>query len=431
MSNPSQYRRLLRGGGLVVLGNATAAALGLVLLFLLARGFSPSDLAIVVAIIAVIDGGQMFQDATVNIGMVHVASRGTEQNKPSPEALRVGFLTKLIVGIVFALVVALAATPMSYALVGDASLRTPIAFAGMASLVAGLQSFILAVMTTYGKFRRIALVSMWKNALRIVVVLPVLWQTDPDPYQTAKLICFVTAINLVASSMMISWSFLRATGSLLEPLKSMLSVNSWLFLSALGMLASRLDIWLVGWLSTTEQAGYYAVAAQLCIGVGVVTQALVTTFLPTISRFDHRDQIVDFLRRMAKFSIPLLVLPVAAWLVSEWVITLVFGVAYAPSAPIFVFLFVASLMTLIGAPLMLVLVSIDQSKVLAIGTIAQMILRIGVAIVIVPIIGGIGLAMADVGSRLVAMLLITRFILRVLERSEKYNKTEVNRGAEG
>jgi hypothetical protein len=76
---------------------------------------------------------------------------------------------------------------------------------------------------------------------------------------------------------------------------------------------------------------------------------------------------------------------------------------------------VASIMTLAGAPLMLSLLSVGEARMLAFGALLQFALRVSLALIVVPMAGGLGLAGADVLSRLVAMGLIAAFIWRVLE----------------
>jgi len=427
VSNAPAYRRLLNGGKLVVLGNGASAGLGLVLLLLLARTLSPADLAIVVAIIAVIDGGQMFLDASVNTGMINVAAREGTRDLPSGEVLRAGFWSKIFAGIVFGTVIFLVSKPMSTALVGDTSLRLPIMLAGGAAAVSGLYSFVLAVLTAHESFKKIALVSLVKNFLRIGVVAPfVLYQT-PDPRAAAIGIAVITLAALAISAPMISWSFLRIKGPLLAPVRRLIGVNSWLFLAALAMLVGRLDVWLVGWLSSVEQAGLYAVATQLCVGVGILTQAVVTTFLPTVSRFESPVEMKDFLTKSARLAVPVLLIPLAVWPLSEPLINLVFGAEYARSADIFALLFAASVMTLVGAPLMLVLLSLGEARVVAAGSLLQMVLRLGIAAFIIPLAGGFGLAIADVASRLIAMALIGWFIFRVI-RQKMTTETPDNSG---
>jgi O-antigen/teichoic acid export membrane protein len=416
VTHTASYGRLLRGGGLVTLGNLVAAGLGLVLLLFLARTLSPADLALVVGVIVVIDGGQMFLDAMVNTGMITLASRHGRQGAPSPDLLRAGFWTKVFCGGAYALVMVVLARPMSVALVGDASMRVHVMLAGVAAALAGMHGFVLALLTAREAFGRIALVSFWKNMFRILAVAPFLLRGTPDAQGAALAICAVTGMTLLASTGMVSWAFLRTRGALWGHMRALLGVNGWMMLAAFAMLGGRLDVWLVGILGNPVQAGLYAVAAQLCVGVGVVTQAIVTTLLPTVSRFETSGQVRDFLVRSTRALLPLFALPLVAWGVAAPVITLVFGAVYAGSAGAFTVLLLAAIMTLVSAPLMLVLLSVGEARVMALGVLAQFGLRVALAVPLVPLWGAVGLAVADVASRLMAMAVIGWFIWRVLQR---------------
>ena len=416
MSKAPTYRRLAGGCGLVTLGNMAAAALGLLLLLLLARTLPPGDLALVVGVIAVIDGGQMFLDAMVNTGMINRASRDGKKGAPSLDLLCAGFWTKFVTGLAYMVVIACVARPMSVAMLGDASMTHLIMLAGGAAAIAGLHGFVLAVLTAHEAFGRIAVASVWKNLFRIIAVGPFLLVAAPDARAAAFAICGVTIATFLASGAMISWSFLRAQSRLRHAAKTLLGVNGWMSLAALAMLGGRLDVWLIGFLTSPEQAGLYAVAAQLCIGVGVVTQAMVTTLLPTVSRFQSPMEMRDFLIRSTRTLAPFIVLPLLAWPVAAPIIGMVFGAEYAGSAGTFVILFLASIMTLVSAPLMLLLLSVGEARVLALGTLAQLALRVGLAFPFVPRFGAIGLAFGDVLSRLIAMAVIGYFIWTVLRR---------------
>lgn len=417
MSEPLSFRRLLKGGGLVTLGNLVAAGLGLLLLLVLARSLSPAELAVVIGVIVVIDGGQMFLDATVNTGMINLASRHGQRAMPSPDLLRAGFWTKIGLGLVFALAIAAFAGPMSWAMIGDRSMTGLVVLAGVGAIFAGMQSFVLAVLTAREAFGRIALTSVWKNLFRLVAVAPFLIGGTPDAHSVALAVCVVTFVTPAASLGMVSWSFLRAHGNLWEGVTALQRVNGWMLIAALAMLGGRLDVWLIGTLGTAEQAGYYAVAAQLCVGLGIVTQAMVTTLLPTISRMRASDEVWVFLRKSSVLMAPLFLLPLLAWPVAGWMIGLVFGPEYAPAEHAFVILFLAAIMTLAGAPLMLVLLSVGEARVMALAVLVQFLLRVLLAVPLVPALGASGMAIADVGSRVIAMLAIGFVIWRALHNN--------------
>lgn len=417
-----KYRHLLKGAGIVALGNVISTALGLIILLVLARSLAPSDLAIVVGIIAIIDGGQMFLDATVNTGMVSLASKRASAGKPSPAILRAGFWSKFILGVGIALLVAALARPLSVALVDDASIAPQIALAGVAALVAGMHSFVMAILQSHEAFVRIAILSLFKNVFRLAVVLAWVLSGHPDPGSIALSICAVPVLVLIAALGMTGWDFLRDAAPLREGMRALLKINGWMALTAVAMFGGRLDVWLVGVLSTAEEAGHFGVAAQLCVGVGVLTQALVTAFLPAISRFRSGNEVREFLRRWAR-TLPLAVLlPLIAWPISAPVIGFVFGSSYAAAAPTFNLLFTASVMTLFTAPLMLILLSAGNAKILAGGAFVQFVFRVGLALLIVPAWGGVGMGGADIASRLAALALIGVFVLQAIRRSVSFSQ---------
>jgi len=424
-----KYRRILKGAGIVAVANVISTALGLILLLVLARNLSPSELAIVVGIIAIIDGGQMFLDASVNTGMVSLASKRGSPGKPNPAILRAGFWSKIVLGVGIALLIAALARPMSMALIDDHSIAPHIALAGLAALVAGMHNFVMAILQSHEAFLRIAIFSLFKNAFRMAVVLPWILTGNADPGSIALSICMVPVLVMIAAFGLVAWDFLRDDAPLRGGMLALLGINGWMALTSIAMFGGRLDVWLVGVLSTAGEAGRYAVAAQLCVGVGVLTQALVTAFLPAISRFKSGAEVRDFLRRWARILPLVVLLPLIAWPISSPVIVFVFGIGYEAAAPIFNLLFTASVMTLLGAPLMLILLSAGEAKILAGGTFLQLALRVGLALLVVPAFGGIGLGWADIASRIVAMALIGIFVLRAVRRSVSFSETQETNAA--
>ena len=196
---------------------------------------------------------------------------------------------------------------------------------------------------------------------------------------------------------------------------SLLVVNGWMALSALALFGGRLDLWVVGILSTQTEAGLFSLAAQVCVGFGLLSQAVITAMLPAVSRFDSASQLRGFLLKWRRVLPLLLLFPICMWFLAEPLIRIAFGAEYLDAAPILIALFVASVMTLAGAPLMLALLSLDEPRILTLATFLQLALRLSLAMFLVPGLGGLGMAYADVASRVIAMALIGAFIWRTLQ----------------
>lgn len=408
-------RRNLQSVGVLTFGNAAAAGLGLVLLLILAGTLTPAELAVVISIIAIIDGGQLFLDTVFNPGIVSVASRQGADERPDDAILRAGFWAKAAGGLIFALLVAVVAVPMSEGLLDDRSLVGPLMLAGVAAALAGMQSFVGCVLMTRGQFARLAFASLWKNAFRIAFVAPFLFASRPDPHAAAIAVSLATVGSLSLALFLIRWDFIADRSSLRSGLSAIQKLNGWMIVVAFCLLGGRLDVWLVGLLSDPRNAGHYALAAQLCIAVGVVTQAVIAALLPGISRIRDPLELGRFLKDWL-YVVPLLALGLAlAFLFSEPVIRIVFGAEYAAAAPTFNVLFAAALMTLSTAPLTLVLFCLEKTYVFALGAVLQLALRVAFAVPFVAAAGALGMAHADVTSRVIAMAVIGYFVWKALQ----------------
>ena len=419
-------RRNLQSVGVLTFGNAAAAGLGLLLLLLLARTLSPAELTVVISIIAIIDGGQLFLDTVFNVGIVTVASRQETGEGPDRAILRAGFWAKAAGGLVFAFLVALVAVPMSEGLLDDRSLVVPLMFAGVAAALAGMQSFVNCVLQTRGQFARLAFATVWKNAFRIAFVAPFLIAPHPNAHAAAIAVSAATVVSFSLALFLIRWDFIKDRSPLRTGLRAIRKVNGWMTVVAFCLLGGRLDLWIVGFLSDPRNAGLYALAAQLCIAVGVVTQAVIAALLPGISRIRDRCELRRLLKDWLRV-VPLLALGLAfAFLFSEPVIQIVFGVEYAAAAPTFNVLFAAALMTLSTAPLMLVLLSLDSTHVFALGAALQLALRVVFAVPLVAAAGALGMALADVSSRVLAMAVIFFFVWKALRSVPQSAAEEVD-----
>lgn len=410
VASPGSGNTLLRNMGIVTVGNIVSAALAFILLLVMTRLLSPAEFAIVACILALIDGGQLLLDAMFNAGLITVAVRDGEHAKPSPAALKAGLWLKIAGGSVLAAVLAIGAMPLSAALGGGGSLAGAIVVAGCAAAVLGIHSFACNVLQIRQEFAKLAVLTIAKNLFRLVMVAWALAAGWSDGISLSMVIAASAVILCAASVCAISWDFLRDPTPLKPEFAKLGAINRWMVLVALAVFASRLDIWLVGWLSDMRQAGLYAVAAQLCLGVGILSQAIVTALLPSIVRPREPSEINRFLR-LWLMMLPVIVLTgLAAWLVSEPLITLLFGVNYSGAGRVFALVFAASLMTLSGGPLMLLLLSLDEARILGLASFAQVLIRIAFALVLVPASGAFGGAISDVAARLIAMAACSYFI---------------------
>jgi O-antigen/teichoic acid export membrane protein len=143
-------------------------------------------------------------------------------------------------------------------------------------------------------------------------------------------------------------------------------IGGWLWLAGLlTAVAGRLDLLLVNGLSSPRSVGAYGLAFSLAASLGAVGGSLYTVLLPAASGLRRASEVRRYLRhglvRSAALSLALLPLLVLA----RPFITLVYGQAYAPAAPLFQLFIPVVALELLVMPLMLLVVPLDQPQWLA------------------------------------------------------------------
>jgi O-antigen/teichoic acid export membrane protein len=274
-----------------------------------------------------------------------------------------------------------------------------------------------------GHFGRIVFASLLKNLVRIGTVAPFLSAAEPNARAAALAICAGAVLSFAATVPFISWDFLRRGSPMRPAVAEIQRLSGWMVLCAISSFGGRLDVWIVGWLSNAHEAGLYALAAQLCAVTAIINQALVTAFLPTISRLHKFVEMKGFMWRWLR-CLPLFPVIVGiVWHLSGPVIRLIFGEAYASSALTFNILFTASMVTLMGSPLTLFLFTVGETRIFAASNLVQLALRVTLAISIVPLAGAAGMASAEIASRFLTIALMGYFIWLALRRAHEQGTT--------
>jgi O-antigen/teichoic acid export membrane protein len=177
--------------------------------------------------------------------------------------------------------------------------------------------------------------------------------------------------------------------------------SRWLWISSvLSLLASQLDLALVGrWLPAVE-VGLYALALNLATKLDILNQARFTVLLPsmaTLTATDIRGHARHALLRSAALGLPLvLALPLAGPFVG-----LVYGPAYLDAVPALLVLVLAAVFDLLTTPLLLLAYPLNAPRVLAVSDALRVGTLVLLGAVLVPGLGPVGAALAKLGAKVV------------------------------
>lgn len=380
-----------------------SAGLGFALLAVLTRTLSPAEFGTVSPIVALLDLVVAATDAIVVTGTVQLAARHfVDDPRRARRILRVSLGLRLVLGGGVAAIGALAAGAVSEALLGTRDWEEEVRLAFLAVPFMTLYTFASSALQAGERFTRLAWLALAKNGFRFAFVGLVVLLGAIGVSRVVDAIFWAAAGCAVVAFIAIDRRLWRPLldGSICREL---VQLNKWMALAVVGLLGARVDIFMLSMLSTPSEVGFYAAAAQLCVAVAMLSSAVATTLFPKAAKL----QSIAALRSHYRRSLALLPLGLGAGvlLIGAAAPTLpyVLGAAYSGATPSFVLLGASAFLTLVTNPVLLLLFPMGLVHLYALGSVAQLALRIGGNVIAIPLWGAVGAAGVDVAVKIVTI----------------------------
>ncbi len=389
----------------VALFNAAGAGLGFAVLIMLTRGLGPEAFGRLSPVLAVMDLGPLLIDTVLAVGAVTVAARSLARDRvegldamATALALRGGAAMAYVAGVLIF---------VSLVQVAEPGL---VLMAGLAGGLLAAQTALIGGLQVERRFLAVGAAQAMKNLTRVGVLGAVLALATLTVQGAAQAVLLAAA--LAAGITFAVARPLREIGRPRKPLlRQMLAINLWMAVAALSVVSGRVDVLLLSALSGPVEAGYYAASMQLCIAVGVFSQAIVTTTLPRVAALARMEELravlKGWLRRAPLALLPVLVLP----LLSPSLVPLLLGPGFAAAHPVFDILFAASMLTLVANPVLLLLFPLGAARVFGLAALGQVVAKMAIAVPLMPYWGAAGVAAVDLATRIVmaaAILVVLR-----------------------
>ncbi|WP_167620175.1 oligosaccharide flippase family protein [Paracoccus ravus] len=397
----------------VALGNAAGAGLGLLLLLVLSRSLGVTGYGQIAPVLTMIDLGQLLIDTLLAAGVVTVASRRMTL-QDADDALYTGLLLRLAGGLIYAAILVLAAEWLSRKMLPDLPLAVwMMRSAGIAGGFLAVQSALIGISQITNRFHSVAISSSYKNLCRLGAALLCLGLGVRDPALLGIALAVSGLVALAATMVTCRGRF--GSGRFSPQIAhEMLAINKWMVLASVSIVASRVDIMLLSAFSTPDQVAYYAASLQLCVAIGILSQAIVTTQLPHVSRLEERDEMRRYAVTWVKRA-PWSLLAVAVFpFVSPWLLSGLMGGDFRPGHRVFDLLFASSMLTLVMNPLLLTLFPLGSARLFGLIALLQVLGKWAIAWVVILPYGATGLAGADVLTKLTAAGAILWFVFHAL-----------------
>ncbi|MBK6838083.1 MAG: oligosaccharide flippase family protein [Bacteroidetes bacterium] len=118
--------------------------------------------------------------------------------------------------------------------------------------------------------------------------------------------------------------------------------------NSLKTVISQGDVLLLGALSNPEQVGFYAVAKKVAFSVFTLSDPLVQSIYPQLSKLLAEKRFPEIRKMLLKITslamIPSLIFLIVTFFLNEWIIVTVYGIEYKPAAQPFYFFLIGSVL---------------------------------------------------------------------------------------
>ena len=199
------------------------------------------------------------------------------------------------------------------------------------------------------------------------------------------------------------WAFIAVETSFGRPswrcAKSIFSFSRYDFISNTGgYIYNWIDVAIIGFFLTQADVGIYEIAWQVTIPIALIAETTATTLFPQVSQW-HANQSKEAISRVMSqaagaglfASIPAFA---GVLVFSAPILGVLFGPAYAAGATVLIILMAEKVVSSIGSVLNITLRAIDEPREAAWATIGTVVTNLGLNVLLVPLYGIHGAAVA-------------------------------------
>ncbi len=282
------------------------------------------------------------------------------------------------------------------------SLPTSLSFASVSTVL--IADYFISLLQAHERFAKAALLNAANAIFKIIFIGLVLLLSTPSLLLiTLAFVASPTATSILALFLSPK---IKSTPVPIQVKTDIINFSRWLALWGItASIASRVDIILLGKLSTAYQTGIYSAAIKIASGFTLIGSSLSSVLTPKFSRLVHQpEQLQLNFIRLIKLVILLILGMLTIALLSSWFIPWLFGADYVASVSIFRTLTLAAILFMAALPANVSLISLGFSKWVGLSSLLQLIIVTLFGFLFIPSFGGQGAAWAVVISSAVVLV---------------------------
>lgn len=341
------------------------------------------------------------------------ASLGKNHTKKAHQFSSAIFRLRLIEAVVLVLLGQFLGQFIAINIYHQPQLIQPITLAIIAASGILLHEFMLSLTQSYENFKKSAVLLLFSGTLKLFF-LSLIFATNNFTVLLATAAFVLTP--LIAAGL----GFLNLPNDfiLVTPSKKTISqifhFSKWMALWGMtASLAGRIDILLMGKLSSAYETGIYSAASRLGLGFIIIGSSYASVLVPKISRLIGNKTKLRHQFKLISYSVALVCLGIGLIaFISPWIIPFIFGSQYAQSSLVFQSLCLASIFFMASIPANTNLLSLGCSRFIGVLSVLQLLVVITFSWWLIPIFGAQGAAIALIASYLFSFILSTSYALK-------------------
>lgn len=397
----------------MVVTSAEVARLGLgfVASFLIARALGPADFGV----FAVLGATVAIVGALVDAGLTEAAvlRMSAAPRDLSSRARAFFWLRVAVAGLAIAALCAIA-EPLAERVLGitDAGLLRWALIGVVASASSGALS---AIMQAHGAFGRMATLTLFNTGLTALLALGLFVGQALTVLSALVVLGVLTSVATFVLGLVLLPTSARPglprRGEMRGEAAHLLRLGRWLWLAAvLAMLAANADVLILNHWGTPAVVGAYGLAVNLASKANVVNHSLYTVLLPSAARLREAPEVRRYLRFGLLRSLVLVLALVAAIVLAEPFITLVYGADFSEAVPLVRALLGIAVLDVLLLPLLLLPLAHARARLLAGADGLRAATLVAVASALVPGTFAWGAVIARLAARVAGALLVSAML---------------------
>jgi len=411
----------------VMAGNGIYIGLGFACNIITANGLGPRAYGVLAIAMAVMLVLQEICGSGLDIAMVRLAAQYSHTDPGRSQLIsRAALQLKLGISVVVVVVLWLGAVPLAREIFRDPELAKPLRWAAVGVFGGSLYGWVLARFQTEERFGHYALFRSLSSGFKLAGLGALWYLSFFDLDSVLALSIGVSFITYGVGVLFLPRS--RSTRSSRDESKARVDVmrfGRWIVAShLLFAIYSRIDLFMIGRLLTSEDAAFYSVAWNFTFPIDLCTYSVILALLPRVARLRTRAEYVAESRKIFLLCSGIAVALLPLFFLAEPTMRVLFP-SYGPSAAIFRVLFLGPLLTVLVHPLYLILYARRRVAILSAVDLVLVITCALGCYILIPRYGTLGAAWATVGARLLNCLLILGLVVFELRSVESNTLTSL------